>query len=60
MSLFRDLGERVERFKRKVEDVAEDEASHVCRDCGELLYAPRDRCPNCGGEDVVPRDAEAT
>lgn len=57
MGLFRDVGRRVERFKKQAASTAEEGASHECRDCGERLYAARDRCPDCGSEAVVERAA---
>lgn len=61
MSLFRDLGERVERFKREVTDAAEGEAALVCRDCGEVLYTDADACRACGSENLeVVKNDEGT
>ncbi|MFQ3295329.1 MAG: hypothetical protein ACI9PP_001175 [Halobacteriales archaeon] len=56
MGLFRDVGNRVERFKQAVEGVAEDEAEYECAECGELVYSDRDDCPECGAIAVVARD----
>lgn len=58
MGFFRDVGERVERFKQTVEDVAEDEAEYECRECGAAIYAEREDCPECGAAAVVPRDPD--
>jgi len=58
MGLFRDAGKRLERFKRTVEDVAKDEAEYECEECGELVYADRDDCPECGSPAVVARTSE--
>lgn len=55
MTRFRGLGRTFERLKRQVEEAASAEASHVCHECGEHLYADRDACPECGGE-VAPID----
>lgn len=60
MGLFRDLGKRVERFKRKAEQASEEEASHECRECGTLLYVDRDTCPECGSEAVARREPDET
>lgn len=60
MSLFRNLGERVERFKQAVTDAAEEEATHECRECGNRLYTERDQCPECGSDritELAPADA---
>ncbi|WP_166035485.1 PhlB family protein [Halorussus pelagicus] len=54
MSLFRDLGQKVEEFKQASAAAAEEEASHECRDCGERFFADRESCSECGGDDVVP------
>lgn len=51
MGLFRDLGRRAERLKRQVQSAAD--ASYECEDCGALLEADRERCPECGSDDVV-------
>ena len=53
MSLFRDLGKKVEEFKQASEAAADTEADFECRDCGERLFADREACPECGG-DVSP------
>ena len=55
MGLFENLGKKVERFKQQAEEAANEDASHVCADCSEPLYADRDRCPECGSENVVER-----
>lgn len=60
MGLFRDVGNRVERFKQAVEGVADDEAEYECTECGELVYTDRDDCPECGAVAVVSRDPEGT
>ena len=53
MSLFRDLGQKVEEFKQASTAAAEEEASHECRDCGERFFSDRESCPECGSENVV-------
>lgn len=55
MGLFRDLGERVERFKRQAEDASRAQAEFGCADCGEPIYTDRETCPHCGSEAVVAR-----
>ncbi len=50
MSLFEDVGRRVERFKQQVTSAADDEADRECEDCGTLVYTDRSTCPECGGE----------
>jgi uncharacterized OB-fold protein len=57
MGLFENLGKKVERFKQQATDAASEEANHVCGDCGELIYADREQCPNCGSEDIRERTA---
>lgn len=59
MGLFRDLGERVERFKRQAEDASRDQAEFGCADCGEPIYTDRETCPHCGSETVVARIDES-
>ncbi|UPW01436.1 hypothetical protein M0R88_04865 [Halorussus gelatinilyticus] len=54
MGLFRDLGNKVEKFKQASEAAADEEASHECRDCGEKFFADRETCPECGSSDVTP------
>lgn len=56
MGLFRDVGNRVERFKQAVEGVAKDEAEYECAECGELVYTDREDCPECGAMAVVARE----
>ena len=53
MSLFRDLGKKVEEFKQASDAAADEQASYECRDCGERFFADREACPECGGSDVV-------
>ena len=55
MSLFRDLGKKVEEFKQASSAATDEEASHECRDCGERFFADREECSECGGSDVVAR-----
>ncbi|UPV75423.1 hypothetical protein M0R89_04980 [Halorussus limi] len=54
MGLFRDLGNKVEKFKQASEAAADEEASHECRDCGERFFSDRETCPECGSFDVTP------
>ena len=56
MSLFRDLGRKVERFKRDAGEAADEEAAYECVDCGERFHAEREECPECGSEDVEARE----
>ena len=49
MSLFRDIGKKVEKFKQASESVASEDATHECRDCGERFFADREECSECGG-----------
>ncbi|WP_162224237.1 hypothetical protein [Halorussus salinus] len=57
MSLFRDLGKKVEEFKQASEAAADEEASHECRDCGERFFTEPETCPECNGNDVVALEA---
>jgi predicted nucleic acid-binding Zn-ribbon protein len=61
MGLFKDVGRKVERFKQAAQDVAEEEATHRCVDCGELFYTDQDACPDCGGavETIASEESEA-
>ncbi|HKL30095.1 MAG TPA: zinc ribbon domain-containing protein [Natrialbaceae archaeon] len=59
MGFFRDVGERVERFKQTVEDVAKDEAEYECRECGSAIYTEREDCPECGAEAVIARETSS-
>ncbi|WP_435176889.1 zinc ribbon domain-containing protein [Halorussus sp. AFM4] len=54
MGLFRDLGQKVEKFKQASEAVTSEEATHECRDCGERFFAAREACSECGSADVAP------
>lgn len=51
MSLFRDLGKRVEKFKKQAEAAAQD--TYECGDCGAEFHTDYDECPECGGDDVM-------
>ena len=53
MRLFRRAGRKVERFKRSLEEAADEEASHACTACEERFYTDHEACPTCGG-DVEP------
>jgi hypothetical protein len=55
MSLFRDLGKRVESFKKQAEAAADD--TYECTECGEEFGASYEECPECSGE-VVKVEAE--
>lgn len=56
MSLFRDLGRRVERFRSELESAADEGAPFECEACGERLFAEAEECPSCGSETIVTRD----
>ncbi|MFH5797065.1 DUF1272 domain-containing protein [Haladaptatus sp. CMAA 1911] len=58
MGLFKNIGRKVEEFKRTSESVAAEEASYECTDCGKRLYTSHDECPECGGP-VVSRGGES-
>ncbi|MDT3434071.1 hypothetical protein [Haloarcula sp. 1CSR25-25] len=53
MSLFNDLGRKVEELKQEVGNASDDEATHQCSECEALLYADHDECPECGSTSVV-------
>ncbi|WP_170082620.1 hypothetical protein [Haloarcula rubripromontorii] len=53
MSLFNDIGRKVETLKQEVEKASDDEATHRCSECETLLYADHDECPECGSTSVV-------
>ncbi|WP_114577483.1 zinc ribbon domain-containing protein [Saliphagus sp. LR7] len=61
MSLFSDLGEKVERFKQSAVSASEDQAEFVCRACEEPVFTDQERCPHCGAEAVerVPEREDA-
>lgn len=46
MSLFNTLGQKVERFKQQVEDVARE--TRDCEACGASFHVDREECPECG------------
>lgn len=60
MSLFSDLGEKVERFKQSAVSASEDQAEFVCRACEEPVYTDQETCPHCGAEAVEPIPEPAT
>jgi uncharacterized Zn finger protein (UPF0148 family) len=52
MSLFEDVGRKVEEFKQQAQNAADD-PSHGCRNCKTALYSDYGTCPNCGSDEVV-------
>ncbi|GGK59190.1 hypothetical protein GCM10009067_09620 [Haloarcula sebkhae] len=54
MSLFNDLGRKVEELKQEVGNATDDEATHRCIECDTLLYTDHDECPECGSTSVIP------
>lgn len=54
MGLFRDLGRRAERLKQQVQTAAD--ATYECTDCGAMLEADAEQCPECGSDDLVVLD----
>jgi rRNA maturation endonuclease Nob1 len=54
MSLFNDLGRKVEELKQEVGSASDDEATHRCIECDTLLYTDHDECPECGSTSVIP------
>ncbi|WP_435157198.1 hypothetical protein [Haladaptatus sp. DFWS20] len=49
MGLFKNLGRKVEEFKKTSEAVAEEGASYECGSCGERFYVEKSECSECGG-----------
>ena len=58
MGFFENLGRKVEEFKQTAAETAAEQATHVCRSCGERFYSEHDECPACGAGAVVPRTAD--
>lgn len=58
MGFFENLGRKVGKFTQEASAAAAEEATHVCRSCGERFYTDREDCPECGG-DVVERETES-
>lgn len=58
MGLFRKLGQEVERFKQTATEAAAEDGAYRCETCKAEFAADRDRCPECGGETVVPTTEE--
>lgn len=58
MGLFREVGRRVERFRKTAEKAAEAEADYRCEACGESVFTDGDpgRCPDCGAAALVATD----
>lgn len=56
MSLFREIGRRVERFKQDVEDAARSDGPRKCGECGQPLAEEQATCPNCGADVPVDED----
>jgi rRNA maturation endonuclease Nob1 len=54
MSLFNDIGRKVETLKQEVEKASDDEATHQCSECETRLYTDHDECPDCGSTAVLP------
>lgn len=54
MGLFRKIGRQVEQFKREATAAADRETEYECTACGTRFDADRDRCSECGSEDIVP------
>jgi predicted amidophosphoribosyltransferase len=50
MSLFREIGRRVEQFKQDVESTADKHTRDECPECGQPLAENQTTCPNCGAE----------
>ncbi len=51
MGLFRDLGERVEKFKQQAEAAADSE-TYGCAECGAEFATDYEACPECESEGV--------
>ncbi|GAA0231994.1 hypothetical protein GCM10009000_054170 [Halobacterium noricense] len=61
MSLFKNLGRKVEEFKKTSEAVAAEEANYECENCEKRFYVTKSECPECGGTVVSLEDkAEST
>lgn len=57
MSLFRNVGRKVEQLKQQIEDAADEEAKYECMECGKAIYTEREECPDCGAA-VTPKEKE--
>ncbi|SIR81368.1 hypothetical protein SAMN05421858_3892 [Haladaptatus litoreus] len=58
MGLFKNLGRKVEEFKKTSESIAAEEAKYECENCEKRFYVEKSECPECGGN-VVSRDDES-
>lgn len=58
MGLFKNLGRKVEEFKKTSESIAAEEAKYECENCGKRFYVDKSDCPECGGT-VVSLDDES-
>ncbi|WP_049972163.1 hypothetical protein [Haladaptatus cibarius] len=56
MSLFKNLGRKVEEFKKTSESVAAEEAKYECENCEKRFYIGKSECSNCGGRVVSLAD----
>jgi predicted nucleic acid-binding Zn-ribbon protein len=52
MGFFERLGRKTEAVKQRVDSARAGAATHRCADCGQLLYADRETCPECGSAAV--------
>jgi len=55
MGIFEELGRNYEEFKRDVSQRADETAAFQCGECGELVHADVDTCPECGADAVEER-----
>lgn len=60
MGLFEDLGRKVGKLSHQAREASRDQAVAQCADCEELVYSERETCPECGSEDLIPREAAET
>jgi len=52
MSLFENVGRKVEKFKQQAQNAADD-PTHGCKDCKTALYSNYKTCPKCGSDQVL-------
>ena len=60
MGFFENLGRKVGEFTHEAKQVADDEASYACENCGSRFHTAREECPECGSTSIVEREQQSS
>ena len=58
MSFFKQIGRKVEQFKRTATEAAGESGDYQCRACDARFRTDHDQCPECRAETITRTTTE--